>query len=427
MRLEDVDLMDLDAFVRGDHHEMFKVLREQAPVSFHPEPDGPGFWSVTKHADLQMVNRDTATFSSELGGTQRFDMGEGDTADFDTRGLMLVDTDPPKHTRLRRLVNKGFTPRMINMLEQHLRYRAELIVDNVIEKGECEFVEDLAAELPLQAIAEIMGVPQEDRHLMFQWSNAMIGAQDEEYSDTPDSRGGENTQARAAAMEVYAYANQLGAARRDDPREDIVTTLINAEIEGEQLTELEFDMFMLLLVVAGNETTRNATAHGMHALLNHPDEFAKLRAHEGDSAYFSTAADEILRWATPVLHFRRTATVDTEVRGVPIAAGEKVLMWHISANRDEEVFEDPFRFDIERTPNDHVAFGGGGAHYCLGANLAKLELQIIFDEVLSRMPDITQAGPAETLRSNFIGGVKHLPVTFTPGVRKHPVGAVASV
>ena len=426
MRLDDVDLMDLDAFVRGDHHEMFKVLREQAPVSFHPEPDGPGFWAITKHADLQMVNRDTATFSSELGGTQRFDMGEGDTADFDTRGLMLVDTDPPKHTRLRRLVNKGFTPRMINLLEQHLRYRAELIVDNVIEKGECEFVEDLAAELPLQAIAEIMGVPQEDRHLMFQWSNAMIGAQDEEYSDTPDSRGGENTQARAAAMEVYAYANQLGAARREDPREDIVTTLINAEIEGEKLTELEFDMFMLLLVVAGNETTRNATAHGMHALLNHPDEFAKLRARAGDHEYFSVAADEILRWATPVLHFRRTATVDTEVRGVPITAGEKVLMWHISANRDEEVFEDPFRFDIERTPNDHVAFGGGGAHYCLGANLAKLELQIIFDEVLSRMPDITQAGPAQTLRSNFIGGVKHLPVTFTPGVRKHPVGAVAS-
>ncbi len=422
MRLEDVDLMDLDAFVRGEHHEMFKVLREQAPVSFHPEPDGPGFWAITKHADLQMVNRDTATFSSELGGTQRFDVASVDP-EFDTRGIMLVDTDPPKHTRLRRLVNKGFTPRMIGLLEQHLRYRAELIVDAVIEKGECEFVEDLAAELPLQAIADIMGVPQEDRHLMFTWSNAMIGAQDAEYSDDPDARGGENSRAREAAMEVYAYANKLGAARREDPRDDIVTTLINAEIEGERLSELDFDMFMLLLTVAGNETTRNATAHGMHALLTHPDEFARLKAHHGDREYFSRAADEILRWATPVLHFRRTATVDTEVRGVPIKANDKVLMWHISANRDEEVFEDPFRFDVERTPNDHVAFGGGGAHYCLGANLAKLELEIIFDEILERMPDMELAGEAQVLRSNFIGGIKHMPVRFTPGPRKHPEGA----
>jgi cholest-4-en-3-one 26-monooxygenase len=421
MRLEDVDLMDLDAFVRGDHHEMFAVLREQAPVSFHEESDGRGFWAITKHADLQMVNRDTETFSSELGGTQRFDIAEADP-EFDTRGIMLVDTDPPKHTRLRRLVNKGFTPRMIGLIEQHLRYRAELIVDEVIERGECEFVEDLAAELPLQAIAEIMGVPQEDRRLMFEWSNTMIGASDAEYSDDPDGVGGGSNKAREAAMEVYAYANKLGAARREDPRDDIVTTLINAEIDGERLNELEFDMFMLLLTVAGNETTRNATAHGMHALLTHPDEFARLKDHAGDRKYFSTAADEILRWASPVMHFRRTATVDTEVRGVPIAANDKVLIWHVSANRDEEVFPDPFRFDIERTPNEHVAFGGGGAHYCLGANLAKLELEIIFDEVLSRMPDMELTGPAEPLRSNFIGGIKHLPVRFTPGGRKHPVG-----
>lgn len=423
MRLEDVDLMDLDAFVRGDHHEMFKVLRAEAPVSFHPEPDGPGFWAITKHADLQLVNRDTATFSSELGGTQRFDIGTADP-DFDTRGLMLVDTDPPKHTRLRRLVNKGFTPRMIGMLEQHLRYRAELIVDDVIEQGECEFVEDLAAELPLQAIAEIMGVPQEDRHLMFEWSNTMIGAADSEYADEP-SADGSSTQARAAAMQVYDYANKLGAARREDPRDDIVTTLINAEIDGEQLSELEFDMFMLLLTVAGNETTRNATAHGMHALLTHPEQFRRLRERAGDRDYFSTAADEILRWASPVMHFRRTATVDTEVGGVPIAAHDKVLIWHVSANRDEEVFEDPFRFDIERTPNEHVAFGGGGAHYCLGANLAKLELEIIFDEILERMPDMEIAGPVGRLRSNFIGGIKHMPVRFTPGPRKHPVGTAA--
>lgn len=414
MKLEDVDLMDLDAFQQGRHHEMFEVLRAEAPVSFHPEPDGPGFWSVVKHADLQMVNRDTTTFSSQIGGTQRFNIADVDP-EFDTRGIMLVDTDPPQHTRLRRLLNKGFTPRMIGMLEQHLRYRAELIVDDVIETGQCEFVEDLAAELPLQAIAEIMGVPQEDRKMMFDWSNRMIGAQDADYNDDTESADGP----REAAMEVYMYANKLAAERREDPREDVVTTLINAEIEGEKLNELEFDMFMLLLTVAGNETTRNATSHGMHALLTNPDQFAKLRENIDNKAYLSTAIDEVLRWATPVLHFRRTTSTATEIRGVEIPEGDKVLMWHISANRDEEVFEDPFTFNIERFPNEHITFGGGGAHYCLGANLAKLELEIIFEEIIHRLPDMQIAGSADMLRSNFIGGIKRMPVTFSPGAKKH--------
>ncbi len=415
MQLSDVDLLDLDAFVAGRHHEMFEVLREQDPVHWSEEPDGPGFWSVTKLVDLQTVNRDTATFSSQRGGTQRMDID----GDFDTRGVLLLDSDPPTHTRYRRLVNKGFTPRMINLLEQHLRYRAELIVDDVIEAGSCEFVSDLAAELPLQAIAEIMGVPQEDRRLMFDWSNTMIGAQDPEYQDPDDP-----DKPLRAATEIFTYANGLAAARREDPRDDIVTTLINAEIEGESLSELEFDMFMLLLTVAGNETTRNATSAGMHALLTHPDQFRQLLDRSDDPAYVSTAIDEVLRWATPVLHFRRTATTGTEIRGREIREDDKVLIWHISANRDEEVFDDPFTFDIERTPNEHVAFGGGGAHYCLGANLAKLELEIIFAEIFSRMPDITSAGEAEMLRSNFIGGVKRLPVTFSPGPRKHaPVTA----
>jgi len=420
MQLSDVNLLDLDAFVSGRHHEMFSVLRAEQPVHWtdEPEREGPGFWSITKHADLQMANRDTATYSSELGGTQRIDLA--DVEEFDTRGVMLVDTDPPKHTRYRRLVNKGFTPRMIALIEAHLRYRAELIVDDVIESGTCEFVGDLAAELPLQAIAEIMGVPQEDRRLMFDWSNQMIGAQDPEFMDPEDPDA-----AKRAAAEVFAYSNQLAAARREDPRDDIVTTLINAEIEGERLSELEFDMFMLLLTVAGNETTRNATASGMDALLRHPEQLAALTANLDDDAYLSTAIDEVLRWATPVLHFRRTAAVDTEVRGQEISAGDKVLIWHISANRDEEVFADPFTFDIERTPNEHVAFGGGGAHYCLGANLAKIEIEIIMRELLSRMGDLSAAGETEVLRSNFIGGVKRLPVRFTPGHRKHPIGTSA--
>ena len=390
---------------------MLKRLRDEAPVYFHDEPDGPGFYNVVKHADLVAMNRDVVTFSSQVGGTLLKDP----TSDFDTRGILMLDSDAPMHTRYRRLVNKGFTPRMIGLLEQHLTHRAELIVDRVIEAGTCEFVTDLAAELPLQAIAEIMGVPQEERHLLFEWSNRMVGNEDPEYNDS----AGDNTDdAQSAAMELYAYSNALAASRKADPRDDIVTKLINAEIDGDRLSELEFDMFMLLLAVAGNETTRNATAHGMDALLTHPDQFAELVA---DRSLLPNAIDEILRWASPVMYFRRTTTTDTSIRGIDIPEGSKVLMWHVSANRDEDVFEDPFTFDIHR-PNaaEHIAFGGGGAHYCLGANLARAELRIIFNEILDRMPDMVATGPTERLRSNFIGGIKHIPVAFTPGARKHP-------
>ena len=350
--ISDVDLLDLDAFVEGRHHAMFATLREQDPVHFHAEPDGPGFWAVTKHHDLQAVNRDTATFSSQLGGTQRVDP---DPEEFDTRGVLLLDSDPPQHTRYRRLVNKGFTPRMIGLLEQHLRYRAELIVDSVIEHGSCEFVSDLAAELPLQAIAEIMGVPQEDRRLLFDWSNAMIGAQDPEYQD-PDNPD----RPLQAAGEIFAYANDLATQRRDDPRDDIVTTLINAEIEGEKLSELEFDMFMLLLTVAGNETTRNATSAGMHALLTHPDEMSRFRAPSTTTRTVVACFDEVLRRAT-------APHSDAPQRSTPRSAsgdrgGRQGAHLARLAKRDEEVFDDPFRFTWNAGPTS-TSPGGGGAHY----------------------------------------------------------------
>lgn len=412
---ERIDLLDPDRFQRGEHHEMLKLLRDNNPVFLYEAPGEEPFYNIVKHADLVMVNRDTTLFSSQQGGT----LFNDPPPEFDTRGVMMLDTDPPQHTRYRRLVNKGFTPRMIGLLEQHLQLRAELIVDAVIERGECEFVTDLAAELPLQAIAEIMGVPQEDRHLLFDWSNRMVGNNDPEYNDA----AGENTEdAAAAAMELYAYSNALAASRRAEPRDDVVTKLINAEIDGDSLSELEFDMFMLMLAVAGNETTRNATAHGMNALLANPDQYTALVA---DRSLLPNAIEEIVRYASPVLHFRRTATADTTIRGVDIPAGSKIIMWHVSANRDEEVFEDPYRFDIYRkNAVDQVGFGGGGAHFCLGANLARAELRIIFNEILDRIPEIHAAGPAESLRSNFIGGIKHLPVTFPPGERKHPAVAV---
>jgi len=410
MNLEEIDLLDADRFVRMEHHAMLKTLREEAPLYWHKDPDGGGFWNVVKHADVRMVNRDNDLYSSEIGGISIFNPGEAmEKGDFvDQRGLNILYTDPPKHTRHRRLISKGFTPRMIHLLEQFLAHRATLIVDNVIGKGEADFVEDIAAELPLQAIAEIMGVPQEDRHLLFKWSNELIGTDDPEYVGDP----------RVAAMELYAYAHELAAARGIDPQDDIITKLINAEIDGDRLTELEIDVFMLLLSVAGNETTRNATAHGMHAFLTNPDQFALLQSDV--EAHLDTAVDEIIRWATPVLHFRRTTTAPTEILGQEIEEGSRVVMWYISANRDEEVFNDPFKFDITRTPNDHIAFGGGGAHYCLGANLAKAELRLIFKEIATRMPDMRMEGEPARLRSNFIGGIKHLPVSWTPGPKVNP-------
>jgi cholest-4-en-3-one 26-monooxygenase len=406
-----IDLLDPYRFVRGEHHAMFTRLRAEDPVHWHPYPrggDGAGFWNIVKHADLVDVNRDTGLFSSEAGGTSIWDHDDAEMMT-DTRGVMMINMDPPKHTRYRLLVNKGFTPRMIGLLEQYLRHRSTVIVDHVIERGEADFVAEIASELPLQAIAEIMGVPQEDRRLMFQWSNALIGADDPEYAagDTNDT-----------VTELYLYVNNLAAQRRGDPRDDIVTKLLNAEVEGDRLSELEFDMFMLLLTVAGNETTRNATAHGMYALLTHPEQLAALR--DDLDTMMPAAVDEVLRWGSPVLHFRRTAAADTEIRGREMKAGDKVVMWHISANRDEEVFTDPFTFDITRSPNPHVAFGGGGPHFCLGANLARMELRLILTELLTRIPDLQLAGEPQYLVSNFIGGIKHLPVTWTPGARVDP-------
>lgn len=415
MKLEDINLLDLGKFERREHHEMFTFLRKEAPVFWHDEPGGPGFWNITKHADLVEVNRDPLGFSSETGGVFRYDLHnmEGDNA-FDSRGVMMLTTDPPKHTRYRRLVSKGFTPRMIGKLEDALRYRAADIVNQIIEKGECDFVLDLASELPLQAIAEIMGVPQEDRHRLFDWSNRMIGMDDPEYADA---------NATEAAAELYMFANNLAKERQKNPKDDIVTLLVDATIGEDKLTEEEFDAFMLLLAVAGNETTRNATSGGMLALLEHPDEADKLC--ENLDTLIPSAVEEILRWSTPVMYFRRTATIDTEIRDTPISEGDKVLMWHVSANRDEEVFEEPFRFNIERNPNDHISFGGGGPHYCLGANLAKAELKIIFREMLARMENIKLEGEPDFLHSNFIAGMKRMPISFKPAEKRNPYKTLA--
>jgi cholest-4-en-3-one 26-monooxygenase len=397
----DVGLHDLDLFQQGVPHETFATLRAEAPVSFHHDPASPGFWSVHRHADVVAVNRDNTTFSSNLKATLFWEMEEADLAQ---QRLMMLNMDPPMHTRYRRLVNKGFTPRMVGDLETHIRDMAAEICDEAVAKGELDFVTDVSAELPLQVIAELMGVPHDERHLMFDWSNRMVGAQDPEYGVLPE-------EASQAALELFAYAHQLAEQKRANPHDDLISVLSTAEVEGERLSELEIDLFFMLLTVAGNETTRNLISHGMHALMEHPDQYAMLR---NDPSLVDSAVEEMLRWASPVMHFRRTASRDCEIGGQPIAEGDKVVIWYISANRDETVWDDPYTFDITRQDNQHVSFGGGGPHFCLGANLARMEARVMFAEILKRFEIIEPAGDVQRLRSNFINGIKHLPVRVKP-------------
>jgi cholest-4-en-3-one 26-monooxygenase len=396
----EIDVCDPDAYVEGVPHEQFRVLRREAPVFWHEEPDGRGFWAITKYDDVIQVSRDHRTYSSATGAVFLFDPPSQDLAEMQ---LMMLNMDPPKHTKLRALVNKGFTPHMVSRLEPHVREICNRIIDDVARKGECDFVTAISAELPLQVIAEMMGIPLEERQMVFDWSNRLIGFDDPEFQTSKDD-------GKAAAMEMYMYSNQLAAARRKNPRDDLISVLLDAEVEGEKLTELEFDLFFMLLAVAGNETTRNLISGGMLQLMEHPDERDRLLR---DPSLLPVAIEEMLRVVSPVMHFRRTATRDTEIRGQKVREGDKVVMWYISANRDEDVFPNADRFDVSRTPNDHLAFGLG-AHFCLGNNLARLEIRIMFEELLRRLPDVEVAGSVRRLRSAFINGVKSMPVRFTP-------------
>jgi cholest-4-en-3-one 26-monooxygenase len=405
VELSDINLLDRDRFTQGVPHEWFTYLRANAPVYRHPEPDGPGFWVITKHADVTSVGKDAKTFSSDQakgGVVQIEDAATEDNERFTEGGKLMLMTDPPEHTRYRKLVNHGFTPRMINRMEAHIRDLTDELLDKALAKKQVDFVVEVAAELPLLVIAELIGVPVEDRHKIFDWSNRMVGSEDPEYQIADE-------EVLQAQIEMFMYASQLAAERRANPRDDIMTTLLNAEIDGDRLSDMDFNLFFLLLSVAGNETTRNAIAHGMHALLHHPEQYDELVQ---DPSLVPTATEEILRWASPVMYFRRNCTADTEMRGQEIKAGDKVTIWYTSANRDEEVFDDPFRFDIHRDPNPHIAFGGGGPHFCLGANLARMEINVLFEELAKRVPRIRPLGEADRLRSNFIAGIKHLPVEF---------------
>ncbi len=328
--------------------------------------------------------------------------GENTDRGIEMQRLMMLNMDPPQHTRQRAFVNRGFTPRMIRRLEDHIRQICETLIGEVASRAEADFVTDIAAPLPLQVICELVGAPLEDRARLYELSNLLVGADDPEFQSPTGER-----QQHAAAMEVYAYAQALAERRRAEPADDIVTRLLQPDDAGEVLGEHEFDLFFLLLTVAGNETTRNAAAGGMLALFEHPEQWQRLVA---DPGLIPAAAEEIIRWVSPVNMFRRTATCDTDLAGQPIAEGDKVVVFYPSANRDEAVFADPEVFDVGRDPNPHIGFGAGGPHFCLGRHLAALELRVLLETVTRRMPGITLNGEASRLRSNFVNGIKHLPV-----------------
>ena len=399
-----VDLSDSRSYVPGVPHAWLAHLRRHDPVHWQDEAGGPGFWAVTRYEDCVTVNRDYERFSSAVRGTMPFEMPDEDVAQ---QSLMMLNMDPPLHTRYRRLVNKGFTPRMVRDLEANIHRVTDVIIDQVIEKGEADFVTDLSAELPLQVIAELLGVPQDDRHRMFEWSNRMVGNEDPEYQTQAE-------EALVAAMELYAYAAELFAIKRIEPHADLMSVLTTVEVEGEQLSEMELELFFLLLTVAGNETTRNLMSGAMDTFFQHPHQWQRLL---DDRSLLPRAVDEMLRFVSPVMNFRRTAMCDVTLSGTEIKAGDKVVFFHASANRDEDVFAEADTFDIGRDPNPHIAFGGGGPHFCLGANLARMEIRVMFEHLLDRMPDIRRRGDLQRLQSQFINGVKHLPVAFTPASR----------
>jgi cholest-4-en-3-one 26-monooxygenase len=401
------DFTDPEIYTTRVPNEELAELRRAAPVWWVSQRrgsagfDDEGYWAVTRHADILAVSKTPDVFSSTRN-TALIRFKEGTPREsIDMQGIILLNMDPPQHTRMRGIVSRGFTPRAIGNLRQVLTERAERIVAGAVESGTGDFVADVASELPLQAISELIGVPQEDRSKIFAWSNRLIGYDDE-------APGQENS-GEMAAIEILGYSMAMAEERRKCPADDIVTKLISAEIDGHALGDDEFGYFVMMLAVAGNETTRNAITHGMNAFFEYPEQWERFKETRAE-----TAADEIVRWATPITVFQRTATRDTELGGQQIKAGDRLGLFYRSANFDEEVFDEPGRFDIGRDPNPHLGYGGLGTHYCLGASLAKLEIQLIFNAIADTMPDIAKAGDPVRLRSGWINGIKSLPVTYAP-------------
>jgi cytochrome P450 len=391
---------------RQHRESVFATLRREAPVKFFPEiplanfPVGPGYWALTKHDDIWHVSRNPELFCSGKGSNIA-DL----TVELNEFFGSMISMDDPKHVRLRTIVSKGFTPKEITRIEEYVKNKAKSIVDKVLAKyganEEFDFVDAIAAPFPLQIICEMMGIPESDERQILDWTNVILGAGDPDFGGTLENL-------ITVALEMFAYAQALGEARLANPTDDLTSVMMHSIVDGDRMSSQEFGSFFILLVVAGNETTRNAISHGMLQLTEHPDQKA---------AWFSDfesktkgAVEEIVRWASPVIHFRRTATRDTEIRGVKIKEGEKVVMWYNSGNRDEEIYENPHQFNIARSlAPAQVGFGAGGPHFCLGANLARREIAVMFDEIRRRLPNLVITGEPAYLQSNFINGIKRMP------------------
>ena len=395
-----IALDDPASFASGHPHDQYRQLRQSHQVWFHPEQEGPGFWAVTGYRQVVEVSRDPATYSSWLGGVM---LPDSDPALLEGSRLMMLFQDPPSHTRYRRLVSRSFTPRAANSWTDRIDQLAARIVDAVIERGECEFVSEVAGEMPSLVVAELMGIPSDDGRRLYHLTEIMHSA---DPHLTEEDRLG-------AIMEMHSYAGHTAEEKRRHPADDLATSLVNASVDGERLTDDEFNWFFLLLVNAGGDTTRNLVAGGVEALLQHPGEMERFRRQT--DALMPTAVEELLRWVSPVVHMRRTTRVDTVLGGQPIGAGEKVVVFYGAANRDESVWADPDRLDLGRKPNPHLAFGGGGAHMCLGAHFARIEIAALLKQVVTRMQDLAVAGPVERLHSTFIAGPRVMPVTFRAG------------
>jgi cholest-4-en-3-one 26-monooxygenase len=404
---EGFDFTDPDVNWEAIPHEKFAALRMSAPV-FWVEQDssardgiapeaGTGYWALTKHADVSAVSKDSKNWSSaENGAIIRYNPGIT-RDDVELQRVILLNQDPPEHTGTRHIISRGFTPRAIGALEEVMAERADRIVKEAAARGSGDFVEELASELPLQAIADLIGVPQEDRKKLFHWSNSMLASEDPDFQGDPQE----------AATELLIYAMAMADERRRSPQDDIITKLINADKDGRGLNDDEFGYFVMMLAVAGNETTRNAITHGMHAFLTNPDQW-KLWVEERPD----TMVDEVIRWASPINVFQRTAINDTMVGDVLVKKGQRVGLFYGSANYDEDVFEDAHRFNILRDPNPHLAFGGHGAHYCIGANLARQEIRLIFNALADHMPGIHLVEEPRRLRHGWVNGIKEMQVGY---------------
>ncbi len=404
MRSAVVDIADPDLFVDSVPHDRFRRLRNEQPLSFHEEERGAGFWAVVRYQDVIDVGRDWRTFSSAQGST----LEELDEDQLAVRRSML-DLDPPTHTRLRRLVTPGFTPRVVRSYEEAFRLLTRQVLDEAFAKGSFDLVSEISKNLPVVWLCRHLGVPESDAAKLIEWTDRMLGQSDPEYrEDESDPRSRYAPFGTIAGLEAYEYAARWATERRAHPVDDVMTAILMAEPDGEPLSDDEFKNFFTVLMIAGQEASRHSISHGVLALIERPEQLDRLAANPD---LLPSAVEEIIRWSSPIYQFRRTATTDVGMHGETIRAGEKVTVWYVAANFDETVFTDPETFDITRSPNEHVSFGRGGPHFCLGAGLARLQVQITFEELMPRLGSLRLSGPVERLRSNFIHGVKHLPVT----------------